>query len=67
MKTIALEFVPPVVEGGAAAAIEEADKALAIARECGMDGRILHFMISGMIEEYPDRPIAMKPRTGNGR
>ncbi len=62
MKTIALEFVPPVAEGGPAAALEEGEKILAISRECGMDGRIRHLMIPGMIEEDPDRPVEMKPR-----
>ena len=62
MKTIALEFVPPVVEGGPAAALEEGEKLLAISRECGMDGRIRHLMIPGMIDEDPDRPVEMKPR-----
>ncbi len=62
MRTIALEFVPPFAEGGTAAALEEAEKVLAISRECGIEGRIRHLMIPGMIEEDSDRPVEMKPR-----
>lgn len=62
MKTIALEFVPPNVEDGPARAIEEALKVVALAEECGIGGRIKHFMIPGMIEEDEDRPLPMKPK-----
>ena len=60
--TIALEFVPPNEEDGPEKAAEEAAKVVELSRECGIGGRIQHLMIPGMIEEDPDRPVAMKPK-----
>ncbi len=62
MKTIALEFVPPNVEDGSSKAVEEAHKVTEHCREVGMEGRIKHIMIPGMIEEESDRPVEMKPK-----
>ena len=62
MNTIALEFVPPNEEDGRAKAIEEAREVLRLSKEAGMEGRIRHLMIPGMIEEDPDRPVDMKPK-----
>lgn len=62
MKTIALEFVPPNVEDGSQRAVEEAQKIATLAEECGIAGRIKHFMIPGMIDEDDDRPFPMKPK-----
>jgi len=62
LNTVALEFVPPPLEGGAAQAREEAHLVLARAAECGMEGQIRHLMIPGMIDEDEDRPVPMKPR-----
>jgi len=62
LNTIALELVPPNVERGASYAVEEAHKVLAIAAETGIEGRIRHVMIPGMIDEDDDRPIEMKPK-----
>jgi hypothetical protein len=62
LNTIALELVPSNVERGADFAKEEAQKVLALAAEAGIEGRIRHVMIPGMIEEDDDRPIEMKPK-----
>ena len=62
LNTIALELVPPNVERGASYAIDEAHKVLQLAAGAGIDGRIRHVMIPGMIEEDGDRPIEMKPK-----
>ena len=62
LNTIALELVPPNVERGREQALEDAQKVLRCAAETGLDGRIRHVMIPGMIEEDSDRPIEMKPK-----
>jgi hypothetical protein len=62
LNTIALELVPPNVDRGAAYAVEEAHKVLQLSADAGIEGRIRHVMIPGMIEEDGDRPIEMKPK-----
>lgn len=62
METIALEFVPPNIEDGPQRAVEEVHKVLEHARACGMQNRIRHLMIPGMIVEDDDRPLPMKPK-----
>ncbi|KUI05187.1 hypothetical protein AU189_01955 [Mycolicibacterium acapulense] len=62
LNTIALELVPPNVERGHEQALEDAQKVLRCSAETGLDGRIQHVMIPGMIEEDDDRPIEMKPK-----
>lgn len=62
MNTIALEFVPPNIESGEEKALEDAHKVAEYSRLFGMDGRIQHLMIPGMIEEEEDRPVPMKPK-----
>jgi Mycobacterial methylenetetrahydrofolate reductase len=62
LSTIALELVPPNVERGREQAVEDAQKVLKSAAEAGLEGRIRHVMIPGMIEEDGDRPIEMKPK-----
>ena len=62
LNTIALELVPPNVDRGAAFAVDEAHKVLRLAAESGIEGRIRHVMIPGMIEEDDGRPIEMKPK-----
>ncbi|MCV7419612.1 hypothetical protein H7K45_03580 [Mycobacterium yunnanensis] len=62
LNTIALELVPPNVDRGAAYAVDEAHKVLQLAADAGIEGRIKHVMIPGMIEEDDDRPIEMKPK-----
>lgn len=62
MNTIAFELVPPNIDDGKEKAVEEAHKVLEYSRESGMDGRIRHVMIPGLIEEEEDRPVDMKPK-----
>ncbi|CAN5370573.1 mycobacterial-type methylenetetrahydrofolate reductase [soil metagenome] len=62
LNTIALELVPPNVEGGHERALDDARKLLQFSKESGLDGRIAHVMVPGMIEEDGDRPIEMKPK-----
>ncbi len=62
LNTIALELVAPNVESGREQALEEAHKVLRCSAEAGLEGRIRHVMIPGMIEEDADRPIEMKPK-----
>ncbi|MGH3695511.1 MAG: mycobacterial-type methylenetetrahydrofolate reductase [Pseudonocardiaceae bacterium] len=62
LKTIALELVPPNVEHGTERALDEARKVLELSREFGIEGRIGHVMIPGLIEEEDDRPVEMKPK-----
>jgi hypothetical protein len=62
LNTVALELVPPNVERGPEHAAEEARKVLRFSAECGLDGRIGHVMIPGMIAEDDDRPVEMKPK-----
>ncbi|WP_102141048.1 mycobacterial-type methylenetetrahydrofolate reductase [Mycobacterium hubeiense] len=65
LNTIALELVPPNREGqdgGRERALEDAGKLLRCSAEAGIEGRIRHVMIPGMIEEDDDRPIEMKPK-----
>lgn len=62
MNTIALELVPPDIDGGTAKAVAEGRKVAANARACGLDGRIGHAMIPGMIAEDDDRPVEMRPK-----
>jgi hypothetical protein len=65
LNTIALELVPPNRAGGANGherALEEAQKVLRCSAEAGLEGRIRHVMIPGMIDEDDDRPIEMQPK-----
>jgi Mycobacterial methylenetetrahydrofolate reductase len=62
LNTIALELVPPNVDEGRERAEEEARKVVRYSAESGLDGRIRHVMIPGMIAEEDDRPVAMKPK-----
>jgi hypothetical protein len=62
LNTIALELVPPNVERGLEQAVEDARKVLQFSAEAGIEGRIGHVMIPGMIAEDDDRPVAMKPK-----
>lgn len=62
LNTIALELVPPNAEHGRERAIEEAHKVLRFAAEAGMEGRIGHVLMPGIIEEDQDRPVEMKPK-----
>ena len=62
LNTVALELVPPNVERGREQALEDAHKVLRASAETGLDGRIRHVMMPGMIEEDDGRPIEMKPK-----
>ncbi|CAM5740951.1 mycobacterial-type methylenetetrahydrofolate reductase [Mycolicibacterium aubagnense] len=62
LNTIAFELVPPNIERGPQFAVDEAQKVLLNAAAVGLEGRIRHVMIPGMIEEDGDRPIEMKPK-----
>jgi hypothetical protein len=62
LNTIALELVPPNIEHGTARALDDAHKVLELSKEFGIEGRIGHVMIPGMIEEETDRPLEMKPK-----
>lgn len=68
--TVALELVPPNLDSDSpqgdekafAKAREEAQKVLRLAAESGIEGRIRHILMPGMIAEEHDRPIEMKPK-----
>jgi hypothetical protein len=62
LNTIALELVPPNVESGPERALEDARRVLQFSAESGIEGRIGHVMIPGMIAEEDDRPVEMKPK-----
>lgn len=62
MNTVALELVPPNVDGGFDKASEELQKLLRFSAEFGIEGRIDHVMIPSMIVEDHDRPVEMKPK-----
>ena len=62
LNTIAFELVPPNIDDGEERAVEEAHKVLEYSRESGMEDRIRHVMIPGLIEEEEDRPVEMKPK-----
>ncbi len=62
LNTIALELVPPNVEDGRERALEDARKVVQYAGEYGLDGRLRHVMIPGMIAEDDDRPVPMKQK-----
>lgn len=62
LNTIALELVPPNVDRGSQQALDDARKVLEFSAEVGLDGRIGHVMIPGLIAEEDDRPVEMKPK-----
>ncbi len=62
LNTVALELVPPNLDRGPQYTIEEAHKVMRFAAECGIEGRIRHILMPGMIAEEDDRPIEMKPK-----
>lgn len=62
LNTIALELVPPNVEDGRERALDDVRKVVQCSVESGLEGRIRHVMIPGMIAEDDDRPVPMKPK-----
>ena len=62
LNTIALELVPPNAEHGTQRALDEAHKVLELSQQFGLNGRIGHVMMPGLIAEEDDRPVEMKPK-----
>jgi len=62
LNTVAFELVPPNAELGREHALEEARKVLRFSKETGIDDRIRHVMMPGMIDEDDDRPVELRPR-----
>ncbi|HEU4360628.1 MAG TPA: mycobacterial-type methylenetetrahydrofolate reductase [Mycobacterium sp.] len=62
LNTIAVELVPPNADRGHQQAVDEAHKVLRFAADAGIEGRIGHVLIPGMIAEEEDRPVEMKPK-----
>lgn len=62
LNTIALELVPPNMNGGRERAFEEACKVTQYCSDSGLDGRIRHVMIPGIIAEDDDRPVPMQQK-----
>ena len=62
LNTIALELVPSNVADGRERALQEAHKVLEHSTAFGLEGRIRHVMIPGLIAEDDDRPVEMKPK-----
>jgi methylenetetrahydrofolate reductase-like protein len=62
LNTIALELVPPNCDDGRERALEDARKVVQYSAEFGLQGRLRHVMIPGMIAEDDDRPVAMKQK-----
>lgn len=62
LNTVAVELVPPNSEGGRERALADARKLVQCSAESGLEGKIRHVMMPGMIAEDDDRPVPMKPR-----
>ncbi len=62
MNTVALELVPPGLDGGEQQAVDEGRKVAENARASGVGDHLRHIMIPGMIAEDPDRPVEMVPK-----
>jgi len=62
MSHIALEFVPPNVSEGREKAAEEAAKVKSLFQESGIGDRVDTLMIPGLIDEDPDRPVALEKK-----
>ena len=62
LNTIALELVPPNCDDGRERALEDARKVVQYSAESGLQGRLRHVMIPGMIAEDDDRPVPMKQK-----
>ncbi|MCX2929514.1 mycobacterial-type methylenetetrahydrofolate reductase [Mycobacterium sp. CVI_P3] len=62
LNTVALELVPPNTDRTPDEILAEARKVVQFSAETGLQGRIGHVMIPGMIEEDDGRPVEMKPK-----
>jgi hypothetical protein len=60
MNTIALELVPPDLDGGVQRAVEEGRKVAELSRASGASFQ--HVLIPGIIAEDADRPVDFKPK-----
>ncbi|OBG35109.1 mycobacterial-type methylenetetrahydrofolate reductase [Mycobacterium sp. E3198] len=60
LNTVALELVPPNIDGGRERASEEARKVARYCSDSGLDGQIRHVMIPGIIAEDDDRPVPIQ-------
>lgn len=60
--TVAFELVPSNVDLGREQALDDAHKMLECSAAAGLEGRIRHVMMPGMIEEDGDRPRDMKAK-----
>lgn len=59
MSTVALEFVPPVADGGIEKARDEANKVKELLGKHNIEDQLNSLIIPGIIEEDPDRPVAL--------
>lgn len=62
LNTVALEMVPPKIDGGRERAFEEAHKVAQYCSDSGLDGRIRHVMIPGIVAEDDGRPVPMQQK-----
>jgi hypothetical protein len=62
LNTVALELVPPNVDGGRERALQDARKVVQYSAQSGLDSQIRHVMIPGIIAEDDDRPVPMEPK-----
>lgn len=62
MPTVALEFVPPDLEGGPERAQQEAGEVAEGLRAAGLEGRVNALLVPGMIAEEEDRPVPLRPK-----
>ncbi len=62
MSNIALEFVPPIENGGAEKARNEAQKVKELLSKHNIDDQVDSVIIPGIIEEDPDRPVALEKK-----
>ena len=62
MSTVALEFVPPLEKGGVKKAKDEARKVKDLLSEFNISDQVNSVIIPGIIEEDPDRPVALEKK-----
>ncbi|CAM3022280.1 mycobacterial-type methylenetetrahydrofolate reductase [Prescottella defluvii] len=62
MSTVALELVPPELDGGTDRAGRETCTAAEHCRRHGLLGRVSHVMVPGIVAEDSGRPVPLAPR-----
>lgn len=62
LRTVAIELVPPELDGGAGGAAAEGCAAVELCHRHGLAEHVRHVMIPGIIAEDSDRPVALPPR-----